>query len=375
MPWGRSMEAHRGEFLKEFGRAGVNRRAVCRAHGISPRAGYALWKRYQAEGAGALQERSRRPERSPARLVAAVERRVLEIRQERGWGPRKIRWQLEQEQSVVVPARSTIEAVLRRNQLIAAERSAQSRPLQRFEYAQPNQLWQMDFKGHFPLRNGERCHALTVLDDHSRYLIELHACGCERSESVRERLVVRFREQGLPERILTDNGPPWGSAGAGGYSALEVWLMRLQVRVLHGRAHHPQTQGKVERVHRTIGEELDLDFLDLGEAQRGFDVYRPSYNRERPHEALGMRVPASRYRASERAYPEKLPPVEYESGEEVRKVQQGGRISYRGQEWRVGKAFEGEPVAVRPSEAEGLVEVYFCGQKIAELDLRGGWRG
>lgn len=372
MPWGRSVEEHRKEFLEEFGQPGVNRRAVCRKHRISPKAGYALWRRYEAEGESAVRGRSRRPHHSPGRLSERVETRILEIRQQRRWGPRKIRWQLEQEKSEWVPSRSTIEEVLRRHGLVTPERSAKSRAFKRFEYAQPNQLWQMDFKGHFALGNGSRCHPLTVVDDHSRYLIDLRAYADERNESVRECLVSCFRENGLPERFLTDNGPPWGSAGEDAYTELEVWLMRLDVRVLHGRARHPQTQGKVERVHRTLTEELDLEFSDLSDAQSGLGGYRRIYNHERPHEALGMKVPASLYRPSERIYPEQLPAVEYDAGEEVRKVQDGGRISYRGRTWRVGRAFQKKPVALRPGGMDGQVEVYFCKQKIAEIDLRVG---
>src|SRR5690349_3854953 len=210
MPWGRSVEEDRRQFLEEFGRPGVNRRAVCRAHGISAKAGYALWNRYCVEGEAGVGARSRRPDRSRARLGAELEGWILAIRDDYRCGPRKIRWHLEDQGCARVPARSTIEAVLRRNARIAS-RLRRSRALRRFEHAQPNQMWQMDFKGHFLLRNGQRCHPLTILDDHSRYLIELHACADERAETVRERLKLRFRENGLPEVILADNGSPWGS--------------------------------------------------------------------------------------------------------------------------------------------------------------------
>ena len=372
MPWRRSVEEDRREFLREFGRMGVNRRAVCRAYRISAKAGYALWKRYCAEGDAALCERSRRPHHSPGRLEAVLESRILELRDSYRWGPRKIRWQLEREERGRVPARSTIEAVLRRN---ARNRTQPSRAIQRFEREAPNQMWQMDFKGHFPLRNGQRCHPLTIVDDHSRYLIELHACTDERTETVRGRLRLRFREHGLPEEILTDNGSPWGSAGSDGYTELEVWLLRLDVELHHGRKHHPQTQGKVERVHRTVGEEMELDFQDHADAQREFEHYRPRYNQERPHEAIGMEVPASRYRPSERAYPEVLPAVEYDDGEEVRAVDDQGKFSYRGRRLRVGRAFGGQRIAIRPGETDGMIDVYFCRHRIAQIDLHGGSRG
>ena len=360
----------RMQFVKEMLAAGANRREICRRHNVAPKTGYVYLQRYLEGGEAALEPRSKRPHTSPARLDEATEQRILEIRQEFRWGPRKIRWRLEQEGWTRVPAKSTVEEVLKRNGLVAEERSRKSRPHRRFEHERPNDLWQMDFKGHFALRTGERCHPLLVIDDHSRYLLALQACRNERRETVQPILVKLFRNYGMPVRMLMDNGPPWGRAGERVYSELEVWLIRLDVRVSHGRAHHPETQGKVERMNRTMPEEMPLDFADLAAAEAGFARYRPRYNEERPHEALGMQVPASRYVPSERSYPEQLPQVEYDEGEQVRRVQKGGWISYRGREWRVGKAFEGEQVAVRPGTQEGRVRVYYCRQQIRELDLR-----
>jgi transposase InsO family protein len=367
MPLERSV---RMQFVKEMSEPGVNRREVCRRHNVAPKTGYEYLRRYTEGGAAALAPRSKRPHSSPCRLDASTEQRIIELRQELRWGPRKIRWRLEQEGWFHVPAKSTVEMVLKRNGLVTEERSRKSKAHRRFEHERPNDLWQMDFKGHFPLRNGERCHPLLVIDDHSRYLLALRACRNERRETVQPILTELFREHGLPVRMLMDNGPPWGRAGVRVYSELEVWLIRLDVRVSHGRAHHPETQGKVERMNRTLPDELPLDFEDLAAAEGGFGLYRPRYNEERPHEALEMTVPASRYAPSERRYPEQLPSVEYDEADQVRRVQKGGWISYRGREWRVGKAFEGERVAVRPGHDDGRVRVYYCKQWIRELDLR-----
>ena len=365
------MEAHKREFLKAFGEAGANRRAVCARYEISRKTGYALWNRWQANGEGALHPGSRRPLHSPDRLPMELEQRIVELRRELRWGPRKLRHALLEEKRERVPSKSTIEAVLKRNGCVNEERSRKSRAYERFEHEQPNDLWQADFKGHFGLGNGGRCHPLLVVDDHSRYLVMLRACGNEQRGTVQAILEEAFREAGLPRRMLMDNGPPWGSAGEDGYTGLEVWLMQLGVKVSHGKPRRPQTQGKVERLNRTLGEELELSFRDNEDAQRSFDIYRPRYNERRPHEALGMRTPASRYRASDRTYPDQLPPIEYEERDEVRRVQNGGRIHYKGRQWRVGRAFQGQPVALRQEE-EGKVKVYFCRQEIAELDLREG---
>lgn len=372
MPWGRTMEEDRQEFLEEFGRPGVNRREVCRKFEISPKAGYALWARFRQEGEAAVYDRSRRPHTSPGKLDPAVEERIIELRKERRRGARKLRWCLEREGISPVPAKSTIEAVLRRNGLISTEMSQRSQPYQRFEYEAPNELWQMDFKGHFALQDGTRCHPLVVVDDHSRYLLALEACADERRTTVQPILTQAFRENGMPRRILADNGAPWGRAGRWSFTLLEVWLMRLDIHVVHGRARHPQTQGKTERLNRTLGEEVDLDFAGYAGAQTGFTGYRGYYNHERPHEGIGMTLPAERYRPSGRAFPDELPVVQYDEGQEVRRVQKGGWISYRGQTHRICRAFTGYQVSIRTTTTDGVLGVYFCRQVVGRIDVRGG---
>jgi hypothetical protein len=244
-------------------------------------------------------------------------------------------------------------------------------PLTRFEHPRPNDLWQMDFKGHFGLRCGTRCHPLTVLDDHSRFCIGLRACADERGPTVQQELTAIFRRYGLPWRMVMDNGSPWGGEGDFGHTPLTVWLLRLGIGVTHGRAYHPQTQGKDERFHRTLKLELlsRRTFADHRAGQRGFDAWRDQYNLVRPHDALDLDVPASRYQVSTRVFPEVLPAIEYPSGDQVRVVGMHGRISYRGRTCKVPKALRGEPVAVRPTPRDGVLDVYYCQTVIATLDL------
>lgn len=228
----------------------------------------------------------------------------------------------------------------------------------------------MDFKGHFPLRQG-RCHALTLLDDHSRYALGLYACADERTETVQGRLIEVFRQHGLPERILADNGSPWGDDREHRFTRLEVWLLRLGIKTIHGRPYHPQTQGKEERFHRTLGNEVlrYQEFDDLSHCQSGFDAWRQVYNTERPHEALSMAVPASRYQVSPRRYPETLLPIEYPPGCLVRRVQDHGFLQLHGHRFRLSKAFKGLPVGIRTTDQDGLLDVLFCHHTIAHLNL------
>ena len=185
----------------------------------------------------------------------------------------------------------------------------------------------MDFKGHFPLLAGGRCHPLTLLDDHSRFCLGLEACTNERYRTVQAHLTQLFTRYGLPRTILADNGPPWGAGTTPPvHTALTSWLLRLGVRVIHGRPYHPQTQGKEERFHRTLQAEVlrDRTFLDLATCQAHFTHWRTVYNCERPHEALGDQPPVSRYQPSPRPFPAELPPIEYAPGTTVRQVQDKG---------------------------------------------------
>jgi transposase InsO family protein len=302
-----------------------------------------------------------------------VEALVLAVRHAHpAWGGRKIHKVLERQGEALAPSPSTITAILRRHGLLDGPGVGERRDWTRFEHAEPNDLWQMDFKGHFALSRG-RCHPLTVLDDHSRYALEIGACGDEQTATVQSRLEQVFRRHGLPRRILTDNGPPWGTSGSGEmHSALSVWLLDLDVGVIHGRPYHPQTQGKDERFHRSLKAEVlaGRTFDNLPQAQTAFDAWRSIYNTERPHEGIGLAVPDSRYQMSRRAMPDQIQPPEYEPGVPVRRVQPRGHFSFRGRELRCSQAFAGKPVALRATSTDGLFDLCYRRHVLARLDLR-----
>jgi transposase InsO family protein len=372
MPWKDvSLMSSRLEFVSLACSEGANVRELCRRYQISPKTAYKWINRHRAGAPGALVDRPRRPAFSPARCANTIEAEVLQLRDKHpSWGGRKLRARLIALEHSDVPAASTITEMLRRNGRLASVTAPAA--FVRFERDAPNQLWQMDFKGHFATNSG-RCHPLTVLDDHSRFALGLIACENEQDGTVCGHLTALFRRYGLPEQILCDNGPPWGTAGSQQrYSGLGVWLLRLGVRVSHGRALHPQTQGKEERFHRTLKAEVIQGrmFENLIICQRRFDPWREVYNHERPHEALGLAVPASRYRLSSRPFPETLPVWEYGPTDTVRKVSCDGTISFKGRPFDLGKAFRGEHVAVRPTVEDGLFGIYFGVHKVAQADLR-----
>jgi transposase InsO family protein len=319
---------------------------------------------------GALADGSRRPHHMPRRTAQLLEQRVLALRDAHpAWGARKLHCRLRALGCPELPAPSTVHAILVRHGRIAVVESAKHQPWQRFEHAVPNALWQMDFKGHFALDTA-RCHPLTILDDHSRFNICLRACADERGITVQTHLSASFRRYGLPLRIAVDNGSPWGDTLDSPYTPLVAWLIRLGIEVSHSRPYHPQTLGKDERFHRTLkAEVLGFSFPDLDLVQRHFDRWRPVYNFERPHEALNMQTPASRYSVSPRRFPALLPPIEYGPADIVRRVQQQGFFSYRGRSFRVSKAFTGLPIALRHTLIDGTFDVFFCHQKISQIDL------
>lgn len=373
MPWKLvSIMDSRREFVGLAQRGGVSIAALCRRFGISRTTGFKYLRRHREAGAAGLEDRSRRPLESPRRTAPEIEARIVELRQAHpGWGGRKIARRLMDLDVAGVPAVSTVTEVLRRHGLLDPSLASQHRAFVRFERSEPNELWQMDFKGHIATGRG-RCHPLTVLDDHSRYSLGLIACAGETRATVQGHLTQLFRRYGLPQAILADNGPPWGSAGGDRHTGLEVWLMQIGVRLWHGRPYHPQTQGKDERFHRTLDIEVlrPRRFGDLADCQRAFDAWRPVYNEQRPHEALGLAVPASRYRASDIGFPEHLPQPDYYATDLVRRVGKDGTTQFKGRAIKLSQAFAGLHVAFRPTGSDGVWNVFFMRFALASVDLR-----
>ena len=375
MPWKEcSSVSCREEFAAWAQAESARMSDLCRRFGVSRKTGYKWLSRYASSGVSGLSDRSRRPRSSPRRTSEAMEGLVLAVRTEHpAWGGRKIRRVLQDIGHQGVPSASTITAILRRYGLIDEAESSKHKAWIRFEHEHPNDLWQMDFKGHFGMDRG-RCHPLTVLDDHSRYCVRLEACSNERASTVRERLTDAFRCYGLPRRMLMDNGPPWGNDPDHPWTPLTVWLLRLGVGVSHGRPYHPQTQGKDERFHRTLKAEVlkGRSFENLPACQSAFDDWRETYNVRRPHEALDLNTPITRYAISPRSFPEALPPIEYGPGDTVRRVADCGQITLKNRRYRVGKAFRNYPVALRPTLGDGVLDVYFCTERIGWINERTG---
>lgn len=362
------MEKSRLEFVVEALAGEKSMSQLCREYEVSRPTGYKWLRRYQA--GEPLRDQSHASRRHPNRTPPEVEALLVAARNRHPtWGGRKLVRYLEDQGYSGLPAASTATEILRRHGLISPEESEKHTPYRRFQMERPNQLWQMDFKGHFALTDGTRCHPLTISDDHSRRLLCLDAYDNERWPSVQGSLLRVFQENGLPEAILSDNGPPWGD-NANGYTPYEVWMMQLGILPIHGRPLHPQTQGKEERFHRTLKEDVlkRCAFADLLQAQTVFDAYRAEFNQERPHAALGYDVPDRHYTPSPRPLPGSWGEPEYDAGLTLRRVNSKGYLSIQGRRYYLSEAMIGKYVELR-FRPDNLVDLCYGPFRIASIDL------
>lgn len=358
------VQEQRVRFVVEATQKARTFRALCAAYEISRPTGYLWLKRYRERGVAGIAEQSRKPHRSPWQTGAELERRVVEVRDVYpDWGARKLQVVLGRA-GIDLP-RTTIHRILLRHGKV---RSEERHPLasQRFERGQPNELWQMDFKGP-PKGWPQPVGPLSVLDDHSRYLITLAANSSTHGAGVQRTLEEAFQRCGVPEAMLMDHGTPWWSmSSAWGRTHLSLWLMRQGIRLYWSGIRHPQTQGKVERFHGSLQRALQRRGPVAGETQAWLDAYRWEHNHVRPHEALGMQTPATRWRPSPRRYDPQPPRWEYPEGAWVLKVDCQGKLDIQGQKWKVSKSLAGEWVQVVRVEQRMLV--FYCATLIRELD-------
>jgi transposase InsO family protein len=348
---------------------------LCREFGISRETGYVWLRRYRLMGAAGLMELDRSPVHSPNRTAEGIEQAVLELRQAHmTWGPRKLKRVLERDQpGRVWPAASTIGAMLKRAGLVVARRKRRKAE----PYTEPlghaveaNRVWCADFKGWFRCGDRTRIDPLTISDAWSRYLLRCQAVEKTDTERVRAVFEAAFREHGLPERIRTDNGAPFASTAVSGLSRLAVWWIKLGIVPERIEAGHPEQNGRHERMHRTLKQELRLA-EDWRAQQRELDRFRQEYNQVRPHEALGMQTPASVYAPSPRAYPDQLPEIGYPHTMLVRTVKRHGHFRWKMHDVFLSEVLWGERVGLLPVD-DGVYTVYFAHVPVARFDAQTG---
>lgn len=340
---------------------------LCQEYGISRPTGYLWVKRFQEAGSfQALEEKSRRPHRSPNRTAEKLEEKVVEARKKYGWGAPKLKVMLGQGLNL---SESTIHRILKRKGLVE-KKVGQEAATGRFERSKPNQLWQMDFKGEYV---GEPvCYPLSIVDDCSRFSLGVFALSATSYEQVSAPLQQVFRTYGVPEAMLMDHGVPWwGSATASGMTRLSVDLMEQGIRLCFSGYCHPQTQGKVERFHSTLAQAVSHrggPRKKLASWQKLFDEIREEYNHVRPHEALEMDVPARSYQASQRPYNPKPAPWTYPDRMHPVKVMSNGSISWARRVHFVSMSLVGRVVGMEVLNNKLLV--CYRDTYVREIDLR-----
>ena len=374
MPWrtGGVMD-EKLRFVFEYQRDEQTMTELCQRYEIARETGYVWLRRFRQYGAEGLVELNRAPVLHPNQTAAALEAAVLALRQAHmTWGPRKLKRILERDQSGRGwPSSSTMGEIVKRAGLVVARRKRRrtepyTAPLA--HAVECNRVWGADFKGWFRSGDGTRIDPLTITDACSRYLLRSQAVEKTDTERVRAIFEAAFREFGMPEAIRTDNGAPFASPAVGGLSRLAVWWIKLGIQPERIQAGHPEQNGRHERMHRTL--KLDLrPAEDWRGQQRELDRFRHDYNQVRPHEALGMQTPASVYEPSPRAYPARLPEVEYPDAMLVRRVQSHGHFRWNKHDVFLSEVLWGEPVGLLPVD-DGCYTVYFAQVPLALFDTR-----
>jgi transposase InsO family protein len=370
MPWERkSVSQMREEFVKKVLNGEGTMSELCREYGISRPTGYKWVKRYQS--GEAMTDQSRRPN-TVRRTSEETERLILDYRTSHpAIGAVKIRKILENKGHRDLPCTKTVNNILKRNGMITREASLAATPFVRFEKETPNEMWQADYKGHFSLRNGHRCHPLNIIDDHSRYNLCCEPMATETYAEIKPVMIRIFQEYGLPRIFLCDNGNPWGTAQSTGFTSFEVWLMDLGILTIHGRILHPQTQGKEESFNRSMTKELLKQTIlhDEEDARKQFQLYRRFYNEERPHHALKLDTPLQHYKKSNREYTDEIRQWEYPEGCELRTVKSTGYLTWEGQGYFLSEAFGDKVIAIRKSHIPGCISLFYRQFRIGRIDV------
>ena len=346
---------------------------LCAAFGISRKTGYKWVHRYEERGRSGLEALSRAARFHPNAVAPEIESAIVELKQR--WprrGPKKLLWSLHRQRPEVSwPALSTIGAILKRHGLVRPRRRSHKSP----PYEQPfagldraNAVWSADLKGWFMTGDNRRCDPLTITDNYSRYLIRCQAVQPVSEETLRPVFTGAFCEYGLPEAIRTDNGPPFATTTVGGLSRLSIWWIKLGIIPERIRPGKPHQNGRHERMHRTLKEETaSPPHTTARRQQAAFDRFRQEYNYERPHEALGQRLPARLYVPSPRPYPLILPEMTYPGDMQVRWVKAQGDISWKNHHVYLSATLAGELVGFRQID-DDLWNVYFGPIRLAQLD-------
>lgn len=375
MPWKEhGVIEERMRFIEDWKSEDWSMAELCEVYGVTRKTGYKWVERYETQGVEGLRNHSRAPHQHPNQVTAEMEELVIGMRAKHpNWGAPKIRGRLLQEPGgTAVPAESTVGAILKRHGLtVERKRRRSSRGGQAPRAAEgPNAVWCVDYKGWFRTGDGQRIDPLTISDQYSRYLFRCQAVGAADYAHTQPVMEAAFREYGLPTRMRSDNGAPFGSNGESGLTGLTVWWIKLGIIPEHIQPGQPQQNGRHERMHRTLKQETAAPPAANRRAQQQrFDQFRQEYNQERPHEALGQRPPAEIYQPSPRSYPARLGEVEYPTGWTLRRVSPGGQIRWNNQSVFAAHALVGETIGLQQID-ERYWQAWFSFYEMGLLDTQ-----
>ena len=371
-----SMESKKKQFVLLYETGKFTKSELCREFGISRPTGDALLRRYREEGSAAFEERSREPRRHPNQTSLVIEEAIVAQRGKHpSWGARKIRELVLREFSEAVPSATTVNNIMKKRGLTVPRRKGRRRienqfPI--FDPEEPNEVWSADFKGRFPMLNGEYCHPLTVADSRSRYLLLIRGMDRATTQNCIPFLDQVFREHGLPLQFHTDNGAPFGNSLAlRRMTMLSVWLMELGITPVYSDPGHPEQNGRHERMHRELkAASTRPPGKNLRSQQRMFDSFLEEYNQVRPHEALGMKTPAQVHQDSPRPYPGVIRSWDYDAGKTLRYVSANGAIRWGHSDFiMVSTALSGKYVGLE-EVADGIWGVYYRHVHLGWLSAR-----
>ncbi len=362
-------------FINDWLRQEYNLATLCKRYQISRPTGYALIKRYQAEGVGAFEARSKAPHHIPHKTSKLIEAELLRLKYRYpNWGPSMIKDFLEKESiEGSWPAASTIGDIYKRHGLVKQRKlrkrtAPHSEPLRHCMAS--NHVWSADFKGQFKLKNGNYCYPLTITDNFSRFLFMCKALKSPNCNEVIKGYEQVFLEHGLPDAIRTDNGQPFAGLGIGGLTRLSIWLLKLGIMPERIEPGCPQQNGRHERMHRTLKEAAVFPKeKTLEEQQLLFDAFQTEFNTKRPHQALNGNRPAEIHVRSLRELPSKSPDIVYPDNFLIRKIKMNGIMKFAGKEYFVSELLHGEPVGLELIEEEKAT-IYFGQLKLGIVDSR-----
>jgi putative transposase len=376
MPWKETCPMdQRTKFIGVVKTGTMSMSEACESFGISRKTGYKWLERYELSGIAGLEERSRAPKVCSWALSRSMEKRLIEAREKRPrWGPKKLlAWIKEREPWLELPAASTVGELLKRKGMVRSRRRTprrQATPSNLREALAPNDCWCVDYKGDFVVGH-RRCYPLTATDAFSRFLLACDALESTSTEGARPIFERLFQEYGLPSAIRSDNGTPFASTGLGGLSKLSVWWLRLGIRLERIPPGQPQHNGRHERMHRTLkAETAQPPEVSFDAQQRRFDEFRIDFNSERPHEALGNKVPVSVYQPSQKDLPTMMPELEYPANHLLARIRSSGNLRWRHQNLHVSDALAGEIVGLEQTDDETW-RLFFGPSMLAIVDGRG----